>query len=105
MSEEELDLFQFSAIHGAEFRAGPAQIMRSKVIQFHPLCAPSNDVPDDVLGNPFGPWRPLTAYHPENPARRDHGGRHPAIDSGLDPKWHRHSPNVTALANQIHDGP
>jgi hypothetical protein len=40
MSEEELDLFQLSAIRMAEFCAGPAQIMRSKVIQLHPLRAP-----------------------------------------------------------------
>src|ERR1017187_10153711 len=104
MSEEELDLFQLSAVHMAEFRAGPAQIVRSKVIQLSPLRAPSNDIPDDVLGNPFAPWRPVTADGPENPARCDHGEKHPAIDGGLDPKWHRHSPNVTTLANQVYDG-
>ncbi len=54
------------------------------MIQVHPLRAPSNDIPDDVLGNPLTPWHAVTADVPENPARCDHGGKHPAIDSGLD---------------------
>src|SRR5438046_1592925 len=79
--------------------------MRSKMIQLHPLCAPSNNIPDDILGNPFAPRRPVTADGPEHPARCDVGGRHPSIDGGLYPTWHRHGPNVTAFANQVHDGP
>lgn len=47
----------------------------------------------------------MTANSPENPARCDLGGRHPSIDGGLYPSWHRHGPNVTAFANQVHDGP
>jgi hypothetical protein len=43
MSEEELNLFQLSTVYMAEFCAGPAQIMRSKMIQLHPFRAPSNN--------------------------------------------------------------
>jgi hypothetical protein len=71
MSEEELDLSQLSAIHMAQFCAGPAQIMGSKMIELQPLRAPSNDIPDDVLGNPFAPWRPVTADGTEDPACRN----------------------------------
>jgi hypothetical protein len=67
------------------------------MIQLHPLRAPSNDIPDDVLGNLFTPRRAVAVDGPENPARCDHGGRHPAIDSSPDPKRHRHSPNVSGL--------
>jgi hypothetical protein len=49
MSEEELDLFQLFAIHVAEFCARPTEIMRSEMIQLHPLCALSNHVPYNVL--------------------------------------------------------
>jgi hypothetical protein len=70
------------------------------MIQLHPFRARSNDIPDDVLGNPFAPWRAVMADSPENPARCDHGGRHPAIDSGLDPKRHWHSPNLTAKSDR-----
>jgi hypothetical protein len=48
MSEEELDLFQLPPFTWHSF----AQVMRSKMIQLHPLRAPPNDIPDDVLGNP-----------------------------------------------------
>ena len=75
------------------------------MIQLHSLRAPPNDIPDDVLGNSFAPWRAVTADSPENPDCCDHGGRHPAIDSGLDPKGHRNSPNVTALAGQVNGRP
>jgi hypothetical protein len=100
-----LDLLQLSTIHMAEFCAGPAQITRSKMIQLHPFRAPSNNIPDDVLGNSFAPRRTVTADSPENPARCDLGGRHPSIDGGLHPSWYRRGPNVTAFANQVDDGP
>src|ERR1035438_9168657 len=105
MPEEKLNLFQLSTVHMAEFCAGPAKIMRSKMIQLHPLRAPSNNIPDDVLGNPFAPRRPVAADSTENPARCDLGGRHPSIDGGLYPSWDRNCPNVTAFSNQVHDGP
>jgi hypothetical protein len=74
------------------------------MIQLHSLRTPSNDIPDDVLGDSFTPWRAVMADGPKNSARCDHGGRHSAIDSSLDPKCHGYSPNVTALANQVYDG-
>ena len=55
MSEEELDLFELSAIHMAQFCAGPAQIMGSKMIELQPLRAPSNDIPDDILRDSSSP--------------------------------------------------
>jgi hypothetical protein len=73
MSEEELDLLQLSAIQMAQFCAGPAQIMGSKMIELQPLCTPSNDIPDDVLGKPFAPWRAVTAHGTEDPACRNVG--------------------------------
>ncbi len=38
-----MNLFQLSTVHMAEFCAGSAKIMRSKLIQLHPLRAPSDD--------------------------------------------------------------
>jgi hypothetical protein len=56
------------------------------MLQLHPLSAPSNDVPNDILGNPFAPGRSMTANSPKNPARWDPGGRHPSIGGGLYPR-------------------
>jgi hypothetical protein len=30
------------------------------MIQLHPLRVPPNDIPDNILGYPFAPWRALT---------------------------------------------
>ena len=75
------------------------------MIQLHPLRAPSNNIPDDILGNSFASRRPVAADSTEDPARCDLGGRHPSIDGGLYPSWDRDRPNVTAFSNQVHDGP
>src|SRR5260370_24293652 len=105
MSQEELDLFQLSTIHMTEFCASPAEIMRSNMIQSHPLRTPPNDVPNDVLRDPFTPWRTVTADGPENSACGDLSGGHPAVDCDRYPKRHRHSPNLPALAHAVHDQP
>jgi hypothetical protein len=54
-AKEELDLFQFSAIHVAELRARAAEIMRGEMVHLHPFGTPSDDIPDDILGNSFSP--------------------------------------------------
>jgi hypothetical protein len=44
----------------AEFCLGSAKIVGIDMIQLHPLCAPSNNVPNEILGDPFTqgfPWR------------------------------------------------
>ncbi len=66
---EELNLFQFPAIHMTELCACSPEIVWSKMIESHPFCAPSNNIPDHVLGDPFAPWRSMTANSPENPTR------------------------------------
>ena len=70
MAEQELNLFQFAAIDMAELCAGSPKIVWSEMVQLHPLSAPSNDVPNDVLGDPLAPRRPMAANRAENPARR-----------------------------------
>jgi hypothetical protein len=66
MTEKELDLLQLSTIYMAEFRAGPSEVVRSEMFQTHPLRAPSDYVPDDILGNSLAPWRPVSAHGSED---------------------------------------
>ena len=61
MAEKELDLFQFPTIDMAELCAGSPKIVWSEMVQLHPLSAPSNDVPNDILGDPFTPRCPMAA--------------------------------------------
>jgi hypothetical protein len=46
VSEQELNLFNFSAGSMAQLCTGSAQIVGSKVVQLHPFSTPPNHVPD-----------------------------------------------------------
>jgi hypothetical protein len=69
MAEKELNLFQFPAIDMAEFCAGAPEIVWSEMVQRHPLSTPSNDIPNDILRDPFTPRRPMPAHCAEDSAR------------------------------------
>jgi hypothetical protein len=105
MAEKELNLFQFPAIDMAEFCGGSPKIVGSKMVQLHPLTAPSNDVPNNILGDPLTPRRSMAAHRTENPARRYICQISPSIDCLLDPSRHRNRTDMTAFANQVYDGP
>ena len=69
MTKEELNLFQFPAIDMAEFCAGLPEIVWSEMVQLNPLSAPSNDIPNDILGDPLTPRRPMAPHRTEDSAR------------------------------------
>jgi hypothetical protein len=85
MTEKELDLLQFSAIHMAKFCAGSPEVVWSEVFQLHSLGAPSNDVPDDIFGDSFAPWRPVSAHGSKDSASGHFRRFSPSIDRLLDP--------------------
>jgi hypothetical protein len=105
MTKEELNLFQFPAIHMTELCACSPEIVWSEMVQLHPLSAPSDDVPDDILGYPLTPRRPMSAHGSEDAARGHLRRFPPSIDCLLDPSRHRNGADMTTLANKIHDGP
>jgi hypothetical protein len=105
MTEKELDLLQFSAIHMAEFCARSPKVMWSEVFQLHSLRAPSDNVPDDILGDSFTPWSPVSAHGSEDSAGRHFRRFSPSIDSLLDPSGHGNGSDMTTFTNQIYDGP
>ena len=99
MTKQELNLFQFAAIHVAELGAGSPKIVWSEMVQLNPLSDPSDDVPDDVLGDSLTPRRPMTA----NGAEDSPGGHFrrffPLIDCILDPSGHGNGTDMTAFAD------
>jgi len=105
MSEKELNLFQFPAIDMAEFCAGSPEIAWSEMIQLHPLSAPPNDVPNDILGDPLTPRRPMAAHRAENSARRYLRQISPSADCLLDPTRHRNRTDMPAFGDQVYNGP
>jgi hypothetical protein len=105
MTEKELNLLQLPAIRMAEFCASSPEVVWSEEFQLHPFSTPSDNVPNDILGDTITSRRPMTAYGSEDSAG-DHLRRFsPPIDCVFDPDRHRNGPDMTTLANQIHDCP
>jgi hypothetical protein len=105
VAEKELNLFQFPAIDMAEFGAGAPEIVWGEMVQLHPLSAPSNDLPNDILGDPLTPRCPMAAHRAENSDRRYFRQISPSIDCLLNPSRHTNRTDMTAFANQVYDGP
>ena len=99
MTEKELNLFQFTAIHMAELCARSPEIVWSEMVQLHPLSAPSHHVPNDILGDSLTPRRPMSAHRAEDSARGYLRQLSPSIDCLLDPSGHGNGSDVTAFAN------
>ena len=49
MAQQELDLLQLAAAAVAQFRTGPAQVVRRNMLQARPLAAGLHYIPDHVL--------------------------------------------------------
>ena len=75
------------------------------VVKLHPLGDLSHHVPNDVLRDSLSPRRPMSADGAEDSARGHLRGLSPSIDCILDPSRHRNGTDMTALADQVHDGP
>jgi hypothetical protein len=55
MTEEELNLLQFTSIYMAELCTCPPKVMRREVLKLQPLGAVPNHIPNDVFGNACSP--------------------------------------------------
>ena len=71
VSQKELYLLQFAAIHMAELCAGAPKIMRYEVVELQSPGTASDHIPDDVLGDTGSPGGSVTADWPENSTCRD----------------------------------
>jgi hypothetical protein len=105
MTKQELNLFQFTAIHMAKPSARPAKIVWRYMVQLHPLSNPLHHVPNDVLRDSLAPRRPMPANGAEDSTRTHLCQISPSIDCILDPSRHRNSADMTAFADQVHNGP
>ena len=103
MPKKELNLFQLTAIHMAELCARSAKVVWSQMVQLQALGATPNHVPNDVFGDSFSPRSTVTTNGSKDPV--DLGFGHPAVHRVFDPVGHGHGPNVTTLADKVHNRP
>jgi hypothetical protein len=70
VTKQELNLFQFAAIHMTEPGARPAKIVWREMVQLHPHSNPSYHVPNDVLGDSLAPGSSMSTNGAEDSTRR-----------------------------------
>jgi hypothetical protein len=103
--EQELNLFDLAATGMAQLRAGSPQIVGRDTLQSRLLAAALYHVPDHVLGDRFAPNLAGPAHSSKNLSVCDPGSHRPLVECPLRPFRDRNRANVSALADQIHDGP
>jgi hypothetical protein len=105
VTKQELDLFQFAAIHMAELSAGSTEIVWRKTVHLHACSDSSHHVPNHVLGDLRAPGRLMAANSSEDSARRHLCQTSPVIDSILHPNGHRNGTDMIAFADEVHNRP
>src|SRR5579864_4085264 len=105
MLEQELNLLQLSSTVMTQLRAGSPQIMRGNMLQARSLAAGSDHVPDNVLRDATTSDLSQPGDRSKDSALTDPGGSCPLVESGFDPVWNGHGPNVATFAEQINHRP
>jgi len=99
MSQQELNLLQFTTAVMAQLRTGSPQIMRGNVLQSGILAAGSDHVPHNVLRDTIAPHLSQSGDRSKDFAVTDPSGACPLVQGGLDPRWNGHRANVAAFAD------
>jgi hypothetical protein len=105
MPEQKLDLFELSTCNVTEPGACATQIVGRNLLNTDRLGEVLNDVPDDLFCQPISPNDPALIDGAEETAGLSPRRFHPVIDPRFDPVGNWYGSNVTALADQIHNGP
>ena len=105
VAQQELDLVQFPSGIAAQASPRPTEVVRRQILNGRSFGALLYNVPHNPLGHAVSPRRPCSANAPKHAAFA-HTCRHePGIDGALDPIRNGNGPNMSALADQIDDGP
>jgi hypothetical protein len=105
MSEQKLDLIQFTAYIPAEPRTGPSQIVRCKGRDADLRSGRPYYVPDCLFAYAIPEHAARTTDAAKDLSTIDRSRTEPAKQLHVHPIGHRDGANMTALANKVHDGP
>jgi hypothetical protein len=103
--KQELDLFQITAVFAAEFRAGPAQIVRAEVLDADLLGRLLDHAPDRPVAQTLPGHLATFQNRSEQLPFLEVGGRGPGVDRLLDPQRDGHGADTAALAAEVRDHP
>jgi hypothetical protein len=105
LSEEELNLVQFSPSGMARLGARATEIMRSELGEAELLRVVFYYMPDYSFPHSLTPVFADSTDASKQSPRRDAGGGDPEVNGRFDPVRHRYGSNMPALADEIDDGP
>ena len=105
VSQEKLNLFEFTTRYVAKPRACSSKIVRGERFDSGFRSRSLNHLPNHLGGYAITPDAPFSVDRSEDSAARDPRCARPFIDSALDPYRHGNCPNVIGFAMEIGDYP
>jgi hypothetical protein len=85
VTEQELDLFEVSAVLAAEFRAGAAQVVGAEPLDPDSFCRLLDYAPHCPVAQFLSHDAPTFGDRPEQPSGTVAGGSRPGVNKNLDP--------------------
>src|SRR5580704_7065819 len=105
VTEQKLNLLQFSAARVTQLRTCPPQIMGCNMLQPRAFATLSYHAPHQILRDTFPPYFPAPGDGTKYPSFLDSSSCYPPIHCVFHPLRNRDSANSSAFADQVHDGP
>jgi hypothetical protein len=105
VAKEELNLFQLPACGAAEPSAGSTKIVRCEFVHANLGGELLDDVPDELLRDPFAPNLPSAAHVAEEATAADSSGFDPVIQETPHPARNRDCSNVTCFSTEVYNCP
>jgi len=105
VAEQELDLFEVSAVFAAEFRAGAAQIVGAETLDSDGFRRLLDHAPHRPIAQFLSHDAPTFGDSLEQSSGTMAGGSRPSVHQELDPHGDGHRANAAAFAAEIGDHP
>ena len=105
VTQEKLDLFQFTTCKMAQTRTCPTKVMGSQVQDSSTPSSGPDDMPYCFWCDSISPDRSLLVRSAKDITLGDFGFDGPFINGSLYPHGHWHRPDVRARSNEVSDYP
>jgi hypothetical protein len=105
VTQEKLDLFQFTTCKMAQTRTCPTKVMGSQVQDSSTPSSGLYDMPYCFRSNPICPDHSVPVHSAKDVTLGDPGSVGLFINGSLYPSRHRHGPNMPALSKEVGDHP
>jgi hypothetical protein len=105
VTEEELNLFEFSTGFVTKARASSSQIMACKGVDSGFSCTFLDYIPNNILADSASPHLAVLADRSEEFSSLNRHALNPCINRALDPFGNGNGSHVTSFTDKVNDGP